>query len=345
MSQPQTKVASAPDAALRAALQQALERHFGGPRPIARLERRPSAYRTSHALEEMTVGLTDGTRLEIMFKDLSRRALPPHVRQAKPPFLYNPEREIETYRGLLGPARLGTATCFGAVADRRRGRYWLFLEKVPGREMYQVGDFALWKQAARWLAGMHGHFAARKDLHTRAEAARLLRLDRDYYRRWMRRAGAFAPAAAGPRRKAVRARLAWLADRYDNVVDRLSALPGTLLHGEFYVSNVLVQEAGAAVRVCPVDWEMAALGPGLIDLAALTAGRWTDGQKAALACEYYAARAGDGAPLETFWEALACCRLHLAVQWLGWSRAWSAPPEHAWDWLEEAMGLAEKLAL
>jgi thiamine kinase-like enzyme len=28
-------------------------------------------------------------------------------------------------------------------------------------------------------------------------------------------------------------------------------------------------------RVCPVDWEMAAVGPGLIDLAALTAGWWT----------------------------------------------------------------------
>jgi Phosphotransferase enzyme family len=63
---------------------------------------------------------------------------------------------------------------------------------------------------------------------------------------------------------------------YDRVVERLLEFPVTFLHGEFYASNVLVVcEEGEGWRVCPVDWEMAAVGPGLIDLAALTAGRWT----------------------------------------------------------------------
>jgi aminoglycoside phosphotransferase (APT) family kinase protein len=41
--------------------------------------------------------------------------------------------------------------------------------------------------------------------------------------------------------------------------------------------------------VCPVDWEMAAVGPGLVDLAALSAGGWTAPEREALALAYYAA--------------------------------------------------------
>jgi hypothetical protein len=43
--------------------------------------------------------------------------------------------------------------------------------------------------------------------------------------------------------------------------------------------------------------------------------------------------------------ALDYCRLHLAVQWLGWAPEWSPPPEHTQDWLGEALGLARKLEL
>ncbi len=38
-------------------------------------------------------------------------------------------------------------------------------------------------------------------------------------------------------------------------------------------------------------------------------------------------------------------RLYIAVQWLGWSRDWSPPAEHAHDWLSEALSLAEELEL
>ena len=111
----------------------------------------------------------------------------------------------------------------------------------------------------------------------------------------------------------------------------------TLIHGEFYASNVIVGQTATGLRVCPVDWEMAAVGPGLIDLAALTAGRWSATEKAALATAY-------GAPAE-FLPALDYCRLHLAMQWLGWAQDWSPPPEHAHDWLNEAVSLSEQLGL
>ena len=45
-------------------------------------------------------------------------------------------------------------------------------------------------------------------------------------------------------------------------MDRLVRLPRTLIHGELYPSNVIVGRGHHRERVCPVDWEMAALGPG-----------------------------------------------------------------------------------
>ena len=329
-----------PTAELRAALEQALSRHLGGPRSVARLERRRSDYGSSFVLEELDVELDDGTALPLMFKDLSPRALLQGARAVKPAFLYEPRREIEVYQRVLGPRRLGTATCYGAVVDERLGRYWLFLERVAGVELYQVGELSTWQQAARWLAGLHTQLAAESGGF--AAAAHLLTYDGDFYRQWPRRALAFRAADPGKQG------LEWLAGRYDRVVECLLALPATFLHGEFYASNILVQETAAGLRVCPVDWEMAAVGPGLIDLAALTAGKWTEEERRLLALAYHAELGQSGREAmtpEALLAALDCCRLHLAVQWLGWSPAWSPPPEHAHDWLKEALTLAEKIVL
>src|SRR5207244_7203663 len=111
---------------------------------------------------------------------------------------------------------------------------------------------------------------------------------------WMGRAQKFLDAARQSSRESDRKGMEWIAGRYSQVVERLLTLPLTLIHGEFYPSNILVHEietcrsrlTGDTVRVCPVDWEMAAVGPGLIDLAALTAGAWTDEEKTALALAY-----------------------------------------------------------
>jgi len=328
---------------LRAALEGAFSRHFGAPRQIAQLERRPSAYCTSFTIEELAVRLDDGTALRLMFKDLSWRSLPERARRAKPAFLHNPLREIEVYRTILSPRRLGTATCYGAVVDHARRRYWLFLEQVPGIELYQVGELATWQGVARWLAAFHARFDG-AETERSGLSAHLLYHDAAFYRRWLRRALAFSHTAE-PR---VARGVAWLAERYERVIDCLLALPPTLIHGEFYASNVLVQETGGGLRVCPVDWEMAARGPGLLDLAALTAGTWTEEEKTSLALAYHAALPPDGgsrAPRSEFLAALDCCHIYLAIQWLGWSPDWSPPPEHAQDWLGVALRLAEKLGL
>jgi thiamine kinase-like enzyme len=140
----------------------------------------------------------------------------------------------------------------------------------------------------------------------------------------------------------------WLAGHYNQVIERLIALPLTLIHGECYASNVLVEERADGLRVCPIDWELAAVGPGAIDLAALVAGSWTDQEWASLVMAYYDALEPCSywrpSPAE-FLAAVDASELHLAVQWLGWSSGWSPPSEHAQDWLAVAMHAAERLGL
>lgn len=337
-------------AMLRAELERALSERFGRRRRIARLARRASAYTTSFPIEELELEMEDGTGLQIVFKNLGENPDGDGGDQPawriKPDFVRDPLREIETYRAILEPNGVGAPACYGATVDEATGRYWLFLEKVTGVELYQVGDPAVWRRAAGWLAALHTRFAGMgEDL---AKSAHLIVHDGGFYRRWMRRAQAFAGRSnIGGSGDAARA-LRLLAERYDRVVGWTLELPSTFIHGEFYPSNILVQQGPGASRVQAVDWEMAAVGPALIDLAALSSGSWAEAERADLALAYYGAlpREASWRPApEVFWTALDCCRLHLAIQWLGWSPSWSPPVEHAHDWLGEALGIAERLEL
>jgi hypothetical protein len=322
---PERKVATAE---LRAVLEQVLSCHYGAPRAVTRFERRPSAYRSSFPLEYLDIGLDEDTSLKLIFKDLSAPACLENGRAAKPAFLHNPRREIHMYQAVLPKARLGTATCYGRVVDAPAGRSWLFLENVAGLELYQISDWKTWREVASWLAGFHAYFAR----PTGGLELHLPRYNADYYRTWMQRAQVFRPE------------LRCLVRAHERAIERLVALPVTIIHGDFYASNVLVETAAGGPRVCPVDWEMAALAPGLLDLAALTAGKWTAEEKETLALTYLECLpvTAQQKP-DAFLEALDYCNLHLAVQWLGWMADWSPPAEQSQDWLAEALRLAEKL--
>jgi len=321
------------DADLGKALQAALRE--AGRAPARVIRRRPSDYRTSFPLEELDLELEDGTTLRLALKRLAWSGLAEQGRLAKPGFLHDPRREPAVYASVLEPAALGAPRYVGSVLVPEDDRYWLFIEWVDGRELYQVGERALWEATARWLAGMHAELAQRVDHH--AAVGRLLDHDSAYYRRWMERAREFARAPGQPSSRAMA--VDWLGQRHEVVVEMLSSMAKTVIHGEFYASNVLVDAEAEEPRVAPVDWELAARGPGLTDLAALVSGDWAEEDRAAIASAY-------AAPGEGGLEGLDHARLQLAIQWLGWAPAdWTPPPGHRHDWLAEALALAESLEL
>ncbi len=143
---------------LRAVLQRVLSRHFAAPQRIKNLRRRRSSYSSSHTIENVEVELENQVRLRMVFKDLSPGSLLTDAQQVRPRFLYDPRREIRTYRKILQPRGLGTAIFYGAIDSRREKRFWLFLERVTGPLLWQVAGLAAWEEAARWLARLHNEF-------------------------------------------------------------------------------------------------------------------------------------------------------------------------------------------
>src|SRR5207249_2440184 len=87
------------------------------PLEVTRVRRRPFAYRSSSPMAEVDVALRAGGTRRLLLKDLGRDGLLDEARRAKPAFLHDPLREIETYRRSLATARLGTPELYGAVAD------------------------------------------------------------------------------------------------------------------------------------------------------------------------------------------------------------------------------------
>ena len=294
-------------------------------RPIADLRVSEHAYRTSHWLAELEVLFRDGGVERLVLKDLSEGSLTDEARRAKPACTIDPAREIEVYRDVLHDAGLGTAAFRGGVIRPTDDRYWLFLEHLEGVELWQVGSLEVWCIVANRLAELHAALAG-------AALGRPPLWSREYGSAWLER----AQEASGHEV------LFHLAPRFGEIVDRLLRLPRGLVHGELFPSNVIVDVERE--RVSPIDWETAAVGPQLLDLAALTAGRWTEGERRTIALAY-AEASGRWADVEQFLSDLDACRLHLAVQWLARSASWTPPAEHAHDWLGEVETLARRLNL
>jgi len=335
-------------AELHCALEEELSRCFGRKVEVAHLERRISEYCSSFIIEELDVTLGDGTKLELIFKDLSKAALLTNAGQIKPTFVYNPLREIDTYRRVLSQHQLGTPLFYGAFVDPEEKLYWLFLERVKPVLLWQMGDLDFWLETARWLAGMHTYLIRETEIRESQDIAHLLKYDERFYRRWIHQAVPFIREGDQSLDREAVVAIEWLAARYDRVIEHMLSLPITVIHGEFFASNIMVDIGNDYSRICPVDWEMAAVAPANVDLASLTSGNWTQAQKNAMARAYYEALP-DFSPVKCGWRKfqinLEYCRLHQAVQWLGWSPGWTPPPEHAQDWLKEAMRCAKRLML
>jgi aminoglycoside phosphotransferase (APT) family kinase protein len=226
--------------------------------------------------------------------------------------------------------------------DQDADRYWLLLEKVAASELYTIGDFSIWRHVARWLAHMHSQFSESSNVRRSSQA--LLNYDAHFFNACLERAPSQIDRRAAEC-KISRARMEDVWTQYREIASRICSLPRTLIHGEFYPSNILVSPQKGDYRICAVDWETAGTGAGLLDLAALVSGKWTDQQRQDLARAYFEEldhpqKLND---FEQFTRDLLICRLHVAVAWLGWSHDWQPPLAHQHNWLEESLAISQQL--
>ena len=327
---------------LRAVLGAVLSRHFRRDCRLDSIAIRPSPYASTCRLHELDIRLDDGRRLALMWKDLDNASTGKATRVG-PHVLYDARREIHAYRTVLRHSRDGTPRFYGAVVTVRPCRRWLFVERIHGTELPQVGDFAIWEAAAAWLGRFHRQFASTRSRRGLA-VARLVEYDLEFLALWLERV----------RRRQSTGRLqpGRDVDRMLNVYERslpaLAALPRTIIHGELFPANVIVAHGAKTSRICPVDWETIGIGPGLLDLAMLAAGSWRDDHTDRLLAVYDAACRGETRARrlpKALTRAFALCQLHVAVRMLGWpgERDWHPPRQHAHDWLHAAVTAARKL--
>ena len=337
---------------LRAVLERTLSRHFAVPQRIKNLGRRRSSYSSSHTIENLEVELKNQVRLRMVFKDLSPGSLLADAQQVRPRFLYDPRREdqdvpendsatrAEAWARRFSTARFIPRGESGVLVVSRAGDRTLAL--AGGRVGGLGGSGPLAGQASqrvRWRAatGSRG-----------GDSRTCCDMTETFFRVWPKRAEEFLSRKNGVNSAEAHRQFAQLMDRYDLVVKRLLELPRTFIHGELFPSNVIVRRSKRGRQICPIDWEMAGVAPGLIDLAALTSGDWPEGSKEKMVCAYREAREplkNARSSLGELMEAVRWCQLHLAVQFLGWAVEWSPPEQQARNWLREALRLAKTLGL
>lgn len=309
----------------RTLLERALSQGPGRPVAIAEVRGHAAASATSWRAEVLTLHLADGGELRVFLKDFGAAGLPKDRAGERA------ERERSVYRDLLAGAGLGTPELLGEVWSE--GRRWLLLEHVEARDLRSFG-MPMWVEAAAWLGRLQARFAPRAD---RIEACpALVRHDESYFISLAER----ARRAVGEHSPALASKLEAALEGYGDLVEVMVRQPRTLVHGSYRRQNILVG-AGSPLRVFPVDWELAALGGTLYDLAFLAEGfRPPDLDALTGAWRREAERGGAALPAPRELPfVLDCFRLAKVVKSLGDCVALRFPPEA----VERYLAMAEEL--
>jgi hypothetical protein len=231
--------------------------------------------------------------------------------------------EAEVYRQVLGPLDAPAPAFYGLFEETAAERRWLAIEyladALPLAHGWSDEEIVLTAQCA-------GRFHARaEELVGRAAPDFLVRYSPAFWEVYARRAAERAGGDA--------AWLEQLADGFsESLVPLLAARP-TVVHGDLYLNNVLSD--GDSVYL--IDWEMAGIGLGELDLAELL---YSGGSEYDELCTlaYARARWPQGAPGD-FLQVLDAARICLSFYNL------NRPGEDYWFHLGELQDAGERLGL
>ena len=267
---------------------------------------------TSYSLRRLAFDLADGRTLDVFLKDFDES---PHTSDVA---LRRGMRERHVYETILAGRELGTPELYGVVWDDSSDRHWLLLEFVQGRKLSRssIEDLIA---AAGWLGRLHRSIAGHE-----AELAPpgfLLRYDDAYFRDTAERALQAVASRGGSLQQRLEAAVAG----YDSVIEKVCSAPPTLVHGSYRPLNILVDTRSTPPRICPADWELAAIGPPLHDLAFIADG--SDRPACERLCASYAEEAAASGVsvmgIGEMLEELERLRLHKVLRSLARSGEWS----------------------
>lgn len=301
-------------------LEAELARIRGLPVKVSDVHRDASCRSSTFRTERLRVGTSGDERPLLMYlKDLSPsqqvdRSRRPLSGEAPPD-----DTEIRMYEAVLSPERFGTPRYYGSRWEPAVGRCWLFIEDVGDRMLQGEHDFGSWLDTCRWLAAFHSaasHLPA-------GRTAFLPVFDEGRYRRCAVNVERMLAELDAWGRALVRRALDHLGDR----IGWLAALPRCVIHGQLFGQNVMLRAPGAAGPVSVIDWETAALGPGVFDLVSITSNKRRPEDRLAMRRAYleqYQERTGRSVAWDTFEEEVTAVAVFHALEWLAW---WSRRAE------------------
>lgn len=282
------------------------------------IDRQFNEYAAGSPSEIVTCRLADGNDLRLLLKY-----------QFEGESWSDTAYEAEVYRHLLHPLQVGAPAFYGAHREEH-GRAWLVLEYLDdGVSLMEMADEDTIASVAAWL----GRFHAASEAHLTSPALSFLKVyDVEYYRAAARRTLQLAAESHHA--------LPWLAElghRFEELIVELCASQPTITHGDFHLSNLLWRDE----IIYPLDWEMAGISAGEIDLVSLTDG-WPEIEPRC-ALEYQGARWPDGAPLD-FERRLKIARLALCFYKLSSRPNWTSEPDSIGD-RESLLAMGEQLGV
>lgn len=279
--------------------------------------------------EVLTATLRGGAKHTLFLKSIGNEEgdHPDKQPRAREPLIYD---DLFAGRAVPVPSRLG-----GGWNEAIR-RHDLYLEHIDGSDL-RYHEVEYWYLAGRRLGGLHRAFGqAREELFA---SEYLLRFDAAYFHGWAQR----ALETVGRQSTDLGRRYERVVRAFDSAGEVLAGQPQTLVHNDLSGKNVIVDRSVRPARICFIDWEMAGIGCGLLDLVHLKYG-FGPAEQARLCAAYYEAVFGtDLLPPEPELTAvLAACEIHETNVRLWCSPRWSLPEGRLEEWVGEAEAAIEK---
>jgi hypothetical protein len=326
MTQTDTSVASTTDEDLdfiRTMLAGATGENVG----VATVASKVSEFATLFPAEALSVTRADRREIRLFRKHLG-------IEQPDPPDKQRRDREVRVYEQLLSgddAAGLPVARYYGSRHNSQTKRIELYLEYVDDWPL-RYHDLAHWFTAARRLADLHAHFARSGDALRGHDF--LLSLDAGYFRAW----GERARGAVARQSSELGERLARLLAKDNGAWDLLADQPPTLVHNDLACKNVVADRSVTPTRIVIVDWELAGVGCGFLDLVHLKYGLDAAGDAAMVAAYRSQLESTCLLPPDDhdFDRLVAACELHKTLYRLAHSPAWNLPLDRLTQWVADA---------
>ena len=311
---------------LRDVVERLLTRARGEQVRVISIQGEASPYATLSPAHVLSAKLLGGESVALFLKQVGDK-------QTDHPEKAQRDREIMVYERLLRDPALPVPSYYGSARNAATQRVDLFLEHVDGWNLkYQPLEH--WFTAARRLAHLHRHFAAIRDELMAAEY--LLRFDEAYLLDWVDR----SVRGVGERFPDLARELEDIVRGVGPMVGLLTGQPSTLVHNDPSPKNVVADTSSSPARICFVDWEMAGIGCGLLDLVHLRYG--LERPFADRMLETYASELeGTGLiPIGPELDQLvAACELEKTLYRLAFSSVWHLPRERVREWVAESREL------